>query len=614
MFNETKCKLITWLQTFQPEKVLICKLSYGIMDNILSWLVFIVNCATIGVFFQEFETPGALVNAYADLNSYILGYIIAPIWWVILIRLILKVIAYAYHKVMSTALDRFEVMSFYSFGQLKKSTFFKDQVKPYTKNTLLSSYSQSIADIREALYSPDFILEVMRLNVPDLVLNVVRIGPLIVFGGIEWYYYGINWITGSTIIGMILAGSITALITRIVRRINYWESIFRIDLKTASEDAWARGTAVLFDNSVVQQYQQGELLKKDLYEIHQKRQQLKDDLKIDVISSIWKHIYQVLKEGGQTYGYILGTLIIHPIVGGLGMINNKIPLLLGMMIFRKIYQVAINATKETYWINSCDKLYDAGSRIGIFDQQERFSDEITNPYKIPKLTIPTPRAIDIKDLQFDINNKAILKGVSFKLEKQEHKLLLGCNGAGKSTLMNVLSGNYEYNNETQNWKHSDFLLLCQEPSIITGTFEKNIFLNLEPTKELVDELNTMKEQLQLTVSNQTVLTSSQNTLSGGEKKKLELLKAYFYLKYNKYKPVLLVDEILANLDPKSHRICKKFLIENFKNHSMLIITHEPNSYDPQSMCMILIDGTIVKEGTLQEIQETPEYKEYIQNA
>lgn len=606
MFENNKCKIVGWLQSFDPVTTMTCKLLYWAVEIVKSWLIFAMNLQLVHIFFLDFlNDRSTFLNWLYDTIGYSVPLGVIGIG----LTLTLKVIAHVYRKTMFKSLNRFEIMSCYSFGQLKKSTFFKDQLKSYNKHSLIGTYNQYWGDLNESISSQESIIDVMRLSTPEILLHLIRIGPLILLGLMEWYYYGPNWITGATIMGMILAGLITAMTIRIVRKMNQLETVFLSNLRHLSEQAWATGIAILFDNGIIQNYQQEPLIKKDLYDNDQAKLELMKDSKIDAIQSIYKPIYKELKTMGQIYFHGLACIVINAIVSGMGIVSHRPALLLGMIILQKIYQVLVNGN-EKVWINSCNRLYDASGKVGVLDQQERFANSIASPYKQPQTTIPQPKDIQIQDLHFDINNKQILKGVSFTLKKQEHKILLGCNGAGKTTLMNVLAGGYEYNNETQQWKHSDFLLLSQEPSILVGTVEKNVFLNLESTDELLAELEHFKNQLNLTVPNQLLLIPSQNTLSGGEKKKLELLRAYFYLKYNTYKSVLLVDEILANLDPASRTVCEKFLMENFKNHSMIIITHEPKSYEHVNSCMILSQGKIVTEGTFQDIKETPYYREY----
>lgn len=46
--------------------------------------------------------------------------------------------------------------------------------------------------------------------------------------------------------------------------------------------------------------------------------------------------------------------------------------------------------------------------------------------------------LEVKDLFVDVEDKQILKGVSFEINSDEVCVIMGPNGAGKSTISNVI--------------------------------------------------------------------------------------------------------------------------------------------------------------------------------
>ncbi|MEL0124659.1 MAG: ATP-binding cassette domain-containing protein [Alphaproteobacteria bacterium] len=52
-----------------------------------------------------------------------------------------------------------------------------------------------------------------------------------------------------------------------------------------------------------------------------------------------------------------------------------------------------------------------------------------------------PRNIlQIKSLEYEVDNQKIIKGNSFNINYKEHQLILGNSGSGKTTLLNLMSG------------------------------------------------------------------------------------------------------------------------------------------------------------------------------
>ena len=48
--------------------------------------------------------------------------------------------------------------------------------------------------------------------------------------------------------------------------------------------------------------------------------------------------------------------------------------------------------------------------------------------------------LQIKSLEYEVDNQKIIKGNSFNINYKEHQLILGNSGSGKTTLLNLMSG------------------------------------------------------------------------------------------------------------------------------------------------------------------------------
>lgn len=231
----------------------------------------------------------------------------------------------------------------------------------------------------------------------------------------------------------------------------------------------------------------------------------------------------------------------------------------------------------------------------------------------PKVTKSRTVNLVVKDLNYSIGNRKILSNINFSLKPKEKKLILGPNGSGKTSFFNVLSGQYDLPNRDEvlsGVSERDILYLDERPSFIQGTLIQNILLDLKTTPELLTEVDSLKTELKLTLPNESPINPSAVTLSAGEQKKVQLLRAYFYTRYYRFIPILLLDQILSNLDPASRKVCNEFLNKKFENHSFLITTHEPEKYSVDKITLI-DKGSICGEGTEDQLQNHETYRAYM---
>lgn len=516
-----------------------------------------------------------------------------------LLTLLNKTIMRSYKMDCVTFLDIYQKRIWECFGSIvKRSDFFKPELRNLDRSTISATFGFNLGNTWNTITGPEQWLNLNKPIMPSIFIPLI--GPtiitIIIMPNIN-NILNINLLTGVAI-SILLAKAIYQTINA-ARRLMTTVDTERIKIGTG---LWSEGTKLVFNNSIITEYNQ---------------------------QNLWEHYLRTKTKHKISYGQPLIT--IFRVMDNFKFIFEHIPLCAGMLgllieaaigghslLYAIILYAIFKATDVTTKLKGLEpfvimsnEMYDTGVHLGVFnDLKEFYSLGLKPTYKDAKATIPSPIDFNITNLQYNLNGNEILKGVSFSLKKKEKKILLGCNGAGKTTLVNVLTGNYRH--ETKTWNSSEILALDQNTSIRQGTLIQNILLNLNHSEELKLELNKLKERLGLHVDNDRILSSEGGELSGGEKKKLELLRAYFYLKYNTYRPILLIDEILANLDPASCIVAEQFINSQFKDHSMIIITHEPTKYQNYS-CMILEDGKIVEEGSLEQLKTTNAYQRYIKN-
>ena len=143
----------------------------------------------------------------------------------------------------------------------------------------------------------------------------------------------------------------------------------------------------------------------------------------------------------------------------------------------------------------------------------------------------------------------------------------------------------------------------QEASIFRGlTVEENILAVLEMNKtarkEVKERLETLLQDLGLVDVRSTLAVS----LSGGERRRLEIARALA----NNPKFILL-DEPLAGVDPIAIEEMRSMIV-SLKNRSIGVVITDHNVRDTLAIAdyvYILFEGKILIEGTSQDIINSP---------
>lgn len=219
--------------------------------------------------------------------------------------------------------------------------------------------------------------------------------------------------------------------------------------------------------------------------------------------------------------------------------------------------------------------------------------------------------LDFSDVSFhyNINEKATLNGLSFKLSRGEMIAFVGGSGCGKSTVANIILGMYtpekgkiklnavDLNSIPKNEIRSIFSVVPQEPKLLLGSILENITCgdyspNLEVVYSLIDEvgLSTMINNLPEGVH--TMVGELGARLSGGEKQKIAIARALY-----RDSDVIILDEPTSALDVFSERLINKLLLRlKEEGKTIIIISHRLTSVVDSDRIYVMEKGAIIEEG------------------
>ena len=221
--------------------------------------------------------------------------------------------------------------------------------------------------------------------------------------------------------------------------------------------------------------------------------------------------------------------------------------------------------------------------------------------------------------QYDAQAEATLKDISFDIVKGEKVLILGPSGSGKSTLAQCLNGIIPniHKGQAQGqvriagqniFKQSIYdksqlvSTVLQDPDgqFIGLTVAEDLAFALEndcaDQSEMKDKVALWAERLDLT----SLLNYRPQDLSGGQKQRVSLAGVLI-----DESPILLFDEPLANLDPKSGQETIDLIDKIHKEvgATTIIIEHrlEDVLYRPVDRILLVNDGTLLFNGIPDEL-------------
>src|SRR6267142_3573956 len=220
----------------------------------------------------------------------------------------------------------------------------------------------------------------------------------------------------------------------------------------------------------------------------------------------------------------------------------------------------------------------------------------------------------------EYRHRRVVNGVSISVGAGEIVGLLGPNGAGKTTTFNMVvgvirpdEGNVRFNGHeiTKLPMHKRARLgigyLTQEPSIFRKlTVEQNILAILETCRmgrqERAIRLKYLLDELDMA----RLAKSKAYTLSGGEKRRLEITRALVTSP-----KLLLLDEPFASIDPIAVYEIQK-IVRRLKERGLGILVTDHGVRDMLKLIdrgYIIHKGQVVVEGTAEFLANDPKARE-----
>ena len=226
--------------------------------------------------------------------------------------------------------------------------------------------------------------------------------------------------------------------------------------------------------------------------------------------------------------------------------------------------------------------------------------------------------LSAKGLHKQYGKRMVVKDVDVLLERGEIVGLLGPNGAGKTTSFYMITGmikptkgnifldDYEVTNDAMYKRARKGIgYLAQEPSIFGKlTVEDNLKLVLELRKDLTEK--DQREKMELLLQDLSVshlVQSKGNTLSGGERRRVEIARCLCM-----DPDFILLDEPFAGVDPIAVEEIQG-IVHSLKKKKIGVLITDHNVRETLSITdrsYLLFDGQILKSGTSESLANDEE--------
>lgn len=245
----------------------------------------------------------------------------------------------------------------------------------------------------------------------------------------------------------------------------------------------------------------------------------------------------------------------------------------------------------------------------------------TQFFEISDVKKASKTGLSANNLNKSFKGREVVKDVSLSLQRGEVLGLLGPNGAGKTTCFYMITGLIaaDFGNISIDGKDVTQLpmyvrarmglgYLPQEPSIFRGlSVVDNIMAVLETTSLSKDEQINRADELLSELNIQKLRNQPAPTLSGGERRRLEIARA---LATNP--SYILLDEPFAGVDPLAISEIRT-LVKYLKGRDIGVLITDHNVRETLQITdrtAIIADGRLLFEGTSEEVLHNDDVRRY----
>ncbi|HFK1448937.1 MULTISPECIES: ABC transporter ATP-binding protein [Bacillus cereus group] len=224
--------------------------------------------------------------------------------------------------------------------------------------------------------------------------------------------------------------------------------------------------------------------------------------------------------------------------------------------------------------------------------------------RVANSNVERAMGMTLTNVSFQENDeeKCRIYNIDLQIKPGELVIIVGESGAGKTTLLKLMTGLYKPSNGSVAYYGNEARLttVWQEPRFFRTTVEENIYFEEERIENEFEKnaglVNVTPIVRGLSEGLQTVLHKSGEEFSGGERKRLALLRAIV-----SNPNLIILDEPTAGLDPSNQEIVWDMIEGLGGEVTRIVATHDVEKVILANRVVIMKEGSIVACGSPEKL-------------
>lgn len=221
--------------------------------------------------------------------------------------------------------------------------------------------------------------------------------------------------------------------------------------------------------------------------------------------------------------------------------------------------------------------------------------------------------IEFHKVSFGYGRKLVLRNINLKISAGEMVALVGVSGVGKSTLADLMPRFYDVTSGkisidgvdirdvSLRSLRSQIGIVSQHTFLFNDTVRNNIAYG-DPSRDIDHVVAAAKAAhahdfiIAMSQGYDTIIGEMGMRLSGGQRQRMAIARALL-----KDAPILILDEATSSLDTDSERLVQEAVENLIVRRTTLVIAHRLSTIRKATRIVVLVDGSIVEEGTHEEL-------------
>ena len=325
----------------------------------------------------------------------------------------------------------------------------------------------------------------------------------------------------------------------------------------------------------------------------------------NILGSVLNESSQLLQKISQLFVLVVGASLV---------INGK--LTLGQLIAFRIISSYVTQPLlrlSTLW-QKIEELKISFERLSDIMDRTTEQEDKSNVILMPRIN----GKVIYSSINFKFNEtgKEILNNINIEFEPNSLNGIVGQSGSGKSTLVKLLSrlyvptsgkvlvDDYDINKVDINSYRGQLGVVMQDPYLFDGTISENISISHKTASsddiiQAAIDASAHEFIMELENGYDTQVGERGALLSGGQKQRIAIARALLA------KPnILILDEATSALDYKSEYFIINKLVDEYKDSTILFVTHRTSSLVLAKKIIHIDKGIVIEQGSYNELMES----------